>query len=354
MKTRLAVAAEYLAAEVAPHAAEIDQSPAALERALAGLGARDLLALRCPAEYGGPGVDDAEFRQFQELIARTSGALAFLQTQHQSAASLLSKSNNEALKAETLPKMGTGERRIGIGFSQLRRPGAPMTRAKRVDGGYELNGLVPWITGYMFFPEFMVGASLESGEAVFGILPFIKTDTLSFSEPMKLAAMESGLTVAGEINRHFLPDELVVDVKPEGWIFRNDQINITLQGFFALGCAAGSLDVLETAFARKQHAAIEAARSALESEVIACRSAMMAAQVTSGDLTTEEKLNLRGWAIDLAMRCAHAAVAASGGAANMASHPAQRLLREALVYTVSAQTEPIMEATLSRLIRAEV
>lgn len=353
MKTRLEIAAEYLAEHVAPRAAEIDTCPDELEKALAGLGERNLLALRCPQQFGGPGVDDTEFRQFQELVARTSGALAFLQTQHQSAASLLAKSDNEVLKQATLPRMGSGERRIGIGFSQLRRPGPPMTRATRVGGGYQIDGTVPWITGLNFFPEFMVGASLPSGEAVFGIIPFTPTESIRFSEPMKLAAMESGLTVSGEINGHFLPDELVVDVKPPGWIFKNDQINITLQGFFALGCAGGGLDVMENAFAKKQSARIQIARNQLETEVSACRNAMMAAQASSGELTTDEKLKLRAWAIDLAMRCAHAAVAATGGAANMASHPAQRLLREALVYTVSAQTEPIMEATLARLTRAE-
>jgi hypothetical protein len=33
------------------------------------------------------------------------------------------------------------------------------------------------------------------------------------------------------------------------------------------------------------------------------------------------------------------------------SHPAQRIVREAIVFTVSAQTGPIMEATLRRLAR---
>jgi len=69
------------------------------------------------------------------------------------------------------------------------------------------------------------------------------------------------------------------------------------------------------------------------------------------DIVTDERLAVRAWAIDLAVRCAHAAVTASSGAANSLSHPAQRIYREALVYTVSAQTTPIMEATLKRLIR---
>ncbi|MGA9379609.1 MAG: cyclase family protein, partial [Phormidium sp.] len=48
--------------------------------------------------------------------------------------------------------------------------------------------------------------------------------------------------------------------------------------------------------------------------------------------------------------CAHAAITVSSGAANLKSHPAQRVYREALVFTVSGQTEGIKAATLQRLI----
>jgi hypothetical protein len=64
-------------------------------------------------------------------------------------------------------------------------------------------------------------------------------------------------------------------------------------------------------------------------------------------------LHLRAWAIDLAVRCAHAAVTVSSGAANYSNHAAQRVYREAIVFTVSGQTTAVMEATLNRLVRSE-
>jgi len=67
-----------------------------------------------------------------------------------------------------------------------------------------------------------------------------------------------------------------------------------------------------------------------------------------------DRLQLRAWAIDLAVRCAHAAVTVSSGAANYSDHPAQRVYREAMVYTVFGQTTPVMEATLARLISKNV
>ncbi len=348
-------AVAFLRDEVGPRANEIDMDLDALKWALDELCRRDLMALRRPMEYGGPGFSEPMFRDFQEAVARYSGSLAFLQTQHQSAASMIAKGDNELLKQATLPKMGNGERLIGIGFSQLRRPGPLMLTAKKMDGGYELNGAVPWVTGFGLFGEFLIGASLDDGRAVFGVVPFVPTwrlkGEIAFTEPMRLAAMESPQTVTAQLTDFFVPDEDVAFIKPAGWIQNNDMINITLQGFFALGCARAGLDQLLSAYEKKQSPFIKAAYDALDAELSECRRRTIAVQESGDeDVTTDEKLKIRAWSIDLAVRCAHAGVTAHSGAANSTSHPAQRVYREALVYTVSAQTSGIMQATLERLV----
>jgi alkylation response protein AidB-like acyl-CoA dehydrogenase len=349
-------AVAFLRDEVGPRGNEIDMDLGALKWALDGLCKRDLMSLRRPAEYGGPAMSEPMFRDFQEAVARYSGSLAFLQTQHQSAASMIAKGDNEPLKQSTLPKMGKGERLIGIGFSQLRRPGPPMLRAEQQDGGYLLNGSVPWVTGFGLFGEFLIGASLPDERAVFGVVPFVQTwrglGEIAFTEPMRLAAMESPQTVSAHLTDFFLPEEDVAFIKPAGWIQNNDMINITLQGFFALGCVRAGLDQLLAAYEKKQSPFIKTAFDALDNELGECRKRTIAAQESGDeDVTTDEKLKIRAWAIDLAVRCAHAGVTAHSGAANSANHPAQRVYREALVYTVSAQTTGIMQATLERLVR---
>ena len=343
----------YLQAEVRPNAQAIDEDPEALELALKGLCERGLMALRRPTEFGGPALSEARFRTFQEEVARVSGALAFLQTQHQSAVSMIARSDNASLKGTYLPRMHDGGRLVGIGFSQLRRAGPPMMRAIRIEGGYRLDGSVPWITGWTFFPEFLVGATLPDGDSVFGVMPLASVaegdSNIELSPAMRLAAMESAMTVSATIENWFLPDDLVAFVKPADWIKNNDMINVTLQGHFALGCARAGLDILLEASDKKPLPFLREGWNALDHELESCRAAITA---TSPVETAEpERLRLRAWAIDLAVRCAHAAITASSGAANSMSHPAQRVYREALVFTVSAQTTPIMEATLNRLVR---
>ena len=223
-------------------------------------------------------------------------------------------------------------------------------RATRTDSGYLLDGEVPWITGWSFYPEFLVGATLESGEAVFGIVPLSDGPGIAVSPPMRLAAMESAMTVSAKFSSHPLPDSDVAFVKPGDWIANSDMINIALQGHFAIGCAQAGLDVLSAAAEKRRAAFLFDALEKLTAELVECKIQTTNAQV-GADVVTDARLAVRAWAIDLSVRCAHAAVTASSGAANSLSHPAQRVYREALVYTVSAQTAPIMEATLKRLVR---
>lgn len=359
----LEVAERFLREEVGPKAQQIDRDPEQLRWALDGLCERELMALRRSAEFGGPAISEEGFRSFQETCARYSGALSFLQTQHQSAVAMISRSGNAELKREYLPRMANGERLVGIGFSQLRRPGPPSIRAVETDGGTVLDGHVPWVTGYGFFPEFLLGATLPDGRALFLIVPFDSTPPFQIdggaikggirvSAPMRLAAMESANTVTVDFENFFVAADRVCFVREADWIRNNDQINIALQGHFALGCAQAGLDILLAAAARKNLDFAVRAGQALAAELAECREGTRLAQRgVEQELATTERLKVRAWAIDLAVRCSHAAIAASGGSANSIDHPAQRVFREALVYTVSAQTVPILEATLARLTR---
>lgn len=339
----LEIAEGYFREKIAPKANLMDSQPAELLEGLKGLGELDLLALKVR------GMSEIMFRRFQEMAAQYSGALAFLQTQHQSASGMIAKSENEELKQEILPFLSGGNRLIGVGFSQLRRLGEPVLKAVPLKGGYQLNGLIPWITGFDFFGQFIAGAMLEDGSSVFGLMPFKNTKQenggkIVLSPPMELAGMASTNTVKAEISNWFLDENQVLFVKPSGWIHVQDKQNVLSHSFFALGCARAALDIIENTAKNKQLPVIWEALVKLEEELNICRAEIF-------NERAHNALQLRAWAIDLASRCAIAAITVSGGAANHKHHAAQRVYREALVFTVSGQTTAVMEATLGRLVR---
>ncbi|MDJ0694476.1 cyclase family protein [Mastigocoleus sp. MO_188.B34] len=352
----LDIAKSYLVDRVAPIANDIDSNPDSLLTALKGLGELGLLALKVPHRWGGEELGQNDFSDFQELVARYSGALAFLQTQHQSAGSMLVNSSNSHLQEDYLPYMGTGELLVGVGFSQLRRQGKPLTEAIAVPGGYQLDGFVPWVTGYGYFHYFIVAATLSDGRAVFGVVPFQGTQqqgggSITFSDPASLAAMTSTNTVSATLNSWFLALENVVAVKAPSWINHNDHIKVLKSTPMVIGCALAGLDLIESTLQKKPFPFIQTAFESLNKELRECRQQIREISQQPADVELSVKLKLRAWSIDLAARIAHACVTVSSGAANYTHHNAQRIYREALVFTVTGQTSAVMEATLARLTR---
>ncbi len=354
-KSELLVRAErYFQEIIAPQAATIDCNPEALRKAIQGMGHLSLLALRIPKSWGGAELSELDYCRFQITIARYSGALTFLQTQHQSAANQIANSNNQYLKQEYLPFMAEGKVLVGVGFSQLRRRGEPLMKAIPVAGGYLLEGEVPWITGFGFFQDFIIGATLPDGGELYGIAPFKATiqqsgGSISFSDILELNAMGSANTVKGRLKGWFLEGDRLLRIKPAGSIHQNDKKNVLHHGFYALGCAWAALDILELAEKKKGLASIQEAFVSLKRELTNCQFVMFVA-VKMENKCFEEKLALRVKAINLARKCAGAAVVASSGGANSKYNPAGRVYREALMFSVFGQTTAVMEATLSQLI----
>ncbi len=308
-----------------------------------------LLGLRISTEFGGQGLSDIEFRLAQEKIAAASGALAFLQTQHQSGCNFVQSSSNSILKAELLQNLATGVQRIGIAFSQLRKPESPPLTATICENGYRLNGTAPWITGYGIFDSICIAAVLPDGSSVWGVIPFTNSKSFQVSEVMELAALSVVQTVSAQITDLLLPNERVLFNRPVGWIHENDALTVALQAPFALGCAQAAINVMKQVNLRRKMQAINHAVAELSNELKRCR--QEAYEAMSSKENRERSIEARAWAIELMGRASHAAVICSAGAGNSIHHSAQRVYREAIVFSVSAQTAPILESSLKRLLK---
>ena len=339
--------------EITPLANKIDRDAEALKLAIDKMGDRSWLALKVSPELGGSGLSEADYRRLQISMARVSGALTFLQTQHQSAVSKLAASSNKSLR-QFFPEVATGKVKIGVGFSHLRRLGKPVMQARQTEAGYILTGKVPWITGYNFFDFFILGATLPDGRELYGLLPFKDLQEsggkLTFSEPMKLMAVSATNTVSAEVENWFLKRDRIVTINPPGAIHASSRRNILNHGFYALGCAYAALDILEAIAHKKSLDFLHESWLSLQSEVKE-NEAKAIAFIGDPNISYEQKLQLRARTIELAQRCSQTAVIASGGAANYLDSNAGRVYREALLFSVSGQTNDVMQASLSLLVK---
>lgn len=343
----------FLQQEIVPVANNIDSDSQALQSALKKMGDRSWLALKASPELGGMGLSSVEYRSWQISMARASGALAFLQAQHQSAVAKLADSSNKALQAEFLTQVARGDILLGVAFSHLRRQ-EPVMQATKTTGGYLLTGAVPWITGYNFFDYFILGATLTDGSELYAILPFKQGvqesgGEIICSKPMKLLAASATNTVSAKINHWFLTSDRVLSINPPGTIHRSSRQNVLNQGFFALGCAYAGLDILQAIAEQKQLNFIESSWQSLSQEV-GETAAKIISFLSDDGKEYQEKLQLRIQTINLAQRCSLAAVIAAAGGANYADSSAARVYREALLFSVSGQTTDVMQTSLEQLI----
>lgn len=344
--------------EISINSNQLDQDFKALKQALSYLGNHSLLALQISPAFGGGGLSKLEYGLWQIAVAKYSGALAFLQTQHQSAGLFLNASNNHIFQQTYLPYLATGKKLIGVGFSQLRRPGKPLVTAEAKKTGYVISGFVPWVTGGNIFTDFIIGAMLADGRELYGVVPLKNAQQttggiIQVNEPMSLVAMTATNTVSVELNNWFLENDKVVAIKPANSIHHNSRQNVLNHAWFSLGCVYSALDIMQQIFERKQLTFIlETKKSLTETADLYQQQMIEALAPEKADY--RDKLQLRSQVINLAFRCAQAAVIMASGAANNLDNAAGRVYREALVFSVSGQTTEVMEASLKLLTKIEI
>ncbi len=353
---------------LAPHAQDTDQSNSPrLEnfRALSEIG---LFGMGIPKQFGGHDVSPQTQREVTEILASYCGVTTFTQAQHHGPSRMIANCPNSALKDVLLPKLAKGEWITGVSFAHLRRPGNPILRAEPVRGGYLLQGTAPWVTGWGVMNQFVFGATLPDGRFVYLWSPANRDDfpevfaevappngewgTMSVSPPIPLCGMNASATVILTFESWFIPQAHWMLESDRETMRKNDKSNVLGATAMPLGCSAGSVRVLCETAEKRNLPAVHRAANAFTHEWETVKSQVLEWLNRQDDPKFgEEALRIRAWCIDLAVRSAHAAITASSGSANMLTHPAQRLLREATFYTIQAQTQEVMDATLARLER---
>ena len=350
--TLLARAREIADTVLEPNAQSVDQSgkpPADNLRALAEAG---LVGVTTPREWGGSACSGAFQREYTEILTAACGTTWFVLTQHLGACGQFAGSENPRLRETYLREMASGRFWVGVGFGHLRRPDPPL-KAEEVPGGWRLNGVAPWVTGWPLLGGVIFGAALPDGRHVYVYAPVEESDAMRSTPPLPLCAMNATATTEVRLTDYFAPQENFVRFSSREAMIRGDESGIAGSVAPPLGCARGALSVLRRAAAKRPDAAVMSrAADIFAQEIDECRANARHWAELPDKSVLEYKpnaLRARASVITLAVRVAHAAVAASGGGANSLDHPAQRLFREAMFYTLTAQTTDIQAATLEYL-----
>jgi alkylation response protein AidB-like acyl-CoA dehydrogenase len=307
-----------------PTALETDASDLVPRSHLDTLAEAGLFGLVGPREFGGVAADVSTFCSVVEALAGGCLSTTFVWIQHHTPVRTITASGNSAMQQEWLPRLCSGETRAGIALGGL-RAGPTQIEARRVDGGWLLDGDVPYITGWGHINVLFVAARTTGGtpEVVTALTPAEGSAALTV-EPLHLLATNASGTVRATIRGLFVPDERVIGIQPyhspppyDGGGRPNGSLSLGVAQRCCTLIGAGPLD-----------AEVDDRRRQLDA---------------ASEETTAEA---RAAGAELALRAAAALVVAKGSTSLFPGQHAQRLLREATFLQVFGSRPAIRDALL--------
>jgi alkylation response protein AidB-like acyl-CoA dehydrogenase len=310
-----------------PAALEADVANQVPRGHLDALAEAGLYGLVGPAEYGGLGADVPTFCSVVEVLAGGCLSTTFVWIQHHTPVRTITASGNESLQQEWLPELCSGRTRAGIALGGL-RAGPTQIVASRSEGGWLLDGDVPYITGWGQIDVLFVAArtQTEEPEVVTALVPAEASQALSV-ERLQLLATNASCTVTARLHNLFVPHERVIGVEP----YRSPPPydgGGRPNGSLALGVASRCCALIGA--------------SPLDAELVVRRRQL-------DDASEKTMAEARAAAAELAWRAAGALVVAQGSSSLLPMRHAQRLLREAAFLQVFGSRPALRDALLGRL-----
>ncbi len=191
---------------VLPNAFEKGIFPREFIKKTASLG---LLGLNLPTQYGG---SDASYVAYglvcQELEAGDSGLRSFVSVQSSLCMYPIFRYGDDAQKMRFLPQMASGDVIGCFGLTEPDSgsdPASMRTHAKKVPGGWQLNGAKTWITNATIADIAIVWAKTDDGIRGF----IVEKNFKGFSSHEMSSKMSLRASVTGELffDNVFVPDE---------------------------------------------------------------------------------------------------------------------------------------------------
>lgn len=168
------------------------------------------LGINAPTKYGGGGMSNVTYGLVcQELERCDSGIRSFVSVQGSLVIYPISAYGSEEQKLKWLPKLTSGKAIGCFGLTEAdygSNPAGMQTNAKKVDGGYLINGSKMWITNGSIADIAIVWAKTEDG-IVRGFI--VEKDMEGFSAPLMKNKWSLRASVTSELvfDNVFVPDE---------------------------------------------------------------------------------------------------------------------------------------------------
>jgi alkylation response protein AidB-like acyl-CoA dehydrogenase len=326
----------------------------------------DLFRTFIPVEYEGLGGGILELALITEELSRGCGGIALALAGTALGAYPVILFGTEEQKRRLLPAVAAGEKLCGFALTEPDAgsdAGAQKTTAKKVKGGYLLNGTKQWITNGGEAKIYTVIAITDRAKGSRGISAFIVEDgTEGFNYGKKEDKMGIRASSTRELSFHdcFIPESNIIGREGMGFSVAMRTLDRTRPGVAAqaVGIAQAALELaLEYAHQRIQFGkpissfqSIQNMLADMATEIEAARALIYQAarHIDSGakDISKVSAM-AKLLASDVAMRVTTDAVQILGGYGYMKDYPAEKLMRDAKITQIYEGTNQIQRLVIA-------
>jgi alkylation response protein AidB-like acyl-CoA dehydrogenase len=250
----------------------------------------------------------------------------------------LQNAENDALRDRWLPRIASGEVLGGTGMSNTMKAFAGIEelrlKGKRVEGGYLVNGSLPWVSNLGEEHVFGTLFALE-GEPGRSVMALVDCASEGFSLRLSahFMALEGTRTFACIFESVFIPDAMIIDHDGAAFLRRARSGIVMLQFGMGVGNIQSCIDLCREVEPLLGHVNcyLDDRPEQLQEELDdAVEAALALAEdpYESSDEFFREILQLRLAAGELAIRASQSAMLHTGAKGYLQTAPAQRKLRE--------------------------
>ncbi|MFZ5820909.1 MAG: acyl-CoA dehydrogenase [Chloroflexota bacterium] len=364
-------ARDFAQKEIAPIAAEFDESGEFPMKTIQKMGGMGFMGIEVPEAYGGAGMDTLSYVLALEEISKADAAHGVIMSVNNSLyCHGILKFGTEAQKQKFLPPIASGQ---DIGAYSLTEPmsgsdaGSMRTRAVRDGDHYILNGRKSWVTsgpvaGYVVVFMMTDPARQQKGVSAF----IVEANTPGFARGKKEPKLGIRASATSELvfEDCRVPAENRLGEEGDGF-----KIAMTVLDVGRIGIASQALGIAQAAYeaslsyAREREAfgqkigefqgisfKLADMKTRIEASRLMIYNAALAKErsKTTGERFTLQSSTAKLFASETAMFCAHAAVQIHGGIGYSKEYPVERYFRDAKITEIYEGTSEIQRLVISR------
>lgn len=361
---------KFCADSINPHMEQDDAEGKFRMEIFRGLGEYGVAGVTLPEEFGGAGLTYSDYAYVLEEIAKSSVPYAVTVSVSSMVQTIINEYGNQKQKEKYLPELTSGQEIGAFALSESHSgsdAASLKTTAKKVDGGYNLNGTKMWITSGGIAKTYIVMAR-TGGEGSKGVSAFIVEDGakgFTFGKAEKKMGWKTSPTRELVFENCFVPQENLLLTDGEGFKVAMGGLDRGRVAIAAIGvgCAQRALDeAVSYALTRQQFKqaifdfqGLQFMLADMATETEASRFLVHAAassidsQKTNSKLCSMAKLK----ATDTAMQVTTDAVQVLGGVGYTSEYPVERFMRDAKVLQIVEGTNQIQRVVISRHLKKE-